>query len=454
METAVQHGLLLGLADAPFSVVVVGHVSVQTGLFTAVLQHLIAAVPGDADQGITSRQDREAHIRQALRKVRVEAILLRHDAPALALPQVGVYLHTAAYVDLMLLKALAYAVTGLSADPVHKLRQLQRGQAAAHLALRNTPEPAIPHLRGEVVRLYLLVYAVRPVEIGHHAALDLLRAFRVLFHPAALLLECCDDLRGVLRRFTGVHGDVILQAVFLIVIGCRHGHVQLQRLEGRGQDGEAVRSQHQVQAAATVPIYQEVACVIDALQRPHAPRLHRVRIIFHLSELDPAALWELLPQKIQPFFRYLVHLHHSSHRHIYPAIVFNLTGILLSVQVADHIVHSLSDRWIIGQRLTAEAGGGLEGQLLTDSLEIFLRVGIVPPLSTGEGDPPDGWLLVQYLLEPDGGICHHRVILEAVQLQSVLGQPLTAIPVDGQIHSGDAVLGDAQPLVLAVEAGI
>ena len=36
----------------------------------------------------------------------------------------------------------------------------------------------------------------------------------------------------------------------------------------------------------------------------------------------------------------------------------------LSVQVADHIVHSLSDRWIIGQRLTAEAGGGLEGQLL------------------------------------------------------------------------------------------
>ena len=43
-----------------------------------------------------------------------------------------------------------------------------------------------------------------------------------------------------------------------------------------------------------------------------------------------------------------------------------------------------------------------------------------------------------------------RVILEAVQLQPVHRQPLAAFPADGQIHGGNAVPGNAQPLVLLV----
>ena len=42
-----------------------------------------------------------------------------------------------------------------------------------------------------------------------------------------------------------------------------------------------------------------------------------------------------------------------------------------------------------------------------------------------------------------GSIRHHRVILEAVQLQPVHRQPLAAFPADGQIHGGNAVPGNA-----------
>mgnify|MGYP006922405088 CR=1 FL=1 len=36
--------------------------------------------------------------------------------------------------------------------------------------------------------------------------------------------------------------------------------------------------------------------------------------------------------------------------------------------------------------------------LKIEGLEIFLRVGIVPPFPTGEGDPPDSRAFVQYVV--------------------------------------------------------
>ena len=85
-----------------------------------------------------------------------------------------------------------------------------------------------------------------------------------------------------------------------------------------------------------------------------------------------------------------------------------------------HIVHGFADLRVIGQGFTAEAGGGVAGQLLTDSLEVLLRIGIVPPFPTGEGDPPDSRAFVQYLPEMGGSLRHHRVILEFVHPQPVL----------------------------------
>lgn len=44
-----------------------------------------------------------------------------------------------------------------------------------------------------------------------------------------------------------------------------------------------------------------MARIVDKVQRSHSPRLHRSVGILHFSELDPAALGKLLPQKFQPF---------------------------------------------------------------------------------------------------------------------------------------------------------
>jgi len=51
-------------------------------------------------------------------------------------------------------------------------------------------------------------------------------------------------------------------------------------------------------------------------------------------------------------------------------------------------------------------------------------------------------------------IGHHRVILKAVQLRPVLRYPLPPVVSNYQIYAGDPVLGDAQPLVRAVEVGV
>ena len=137
----------------------------------------------------------------------------------------------------------------------------------------------------------------------------------MLFLPAAFLLERRDDLRGVLRRLTGVHGDVAFHPIFLVIVGSRHGHIQLQRLEGRRQDGEAVCSQKQIQTAAIIPAHQETIRIVNTLQRSHCARFDRTRFVFHLMQFDSAPYRELLAKKVQPFFRYC--LFHFQIPHFY-----------------------------------------------------------------------------------------------------------------------------------------
>ena len=227
----------------------------------------------------------------------IEAVLLRHDAPVLALPQVDIQLTAISDANITLLKALAPAIRHLPAQIISQSVQFHRGQRFCCLALHYRPEPAFPFLCSEESRADLAIHGIIFAVPVHNAAL---RFFR---HPFPD--QGGQDAVRVVAKIPPVQRSTILihSAVFIGFKEFRgHGGVQLQRLEGRGQDREAVRPQHQVQAAATVPVHQKVAGVVDALQRPHAPRLHRVGVVFHLAELDPAAHWKLFPQKIQPFF--------------------------------------------------------------------------------------------------------------------------------------------------------
>ncbi len=274
--------------------------AVDLGCIAAVLRPPKFIALDDIGQRAILRQDGEAHIRQPLRKMGVEAIPLRHDAPALALPEVGVDFQPIAHPDLPLLEALAHAITGLSADIVGQALQLQRRQFSPYFALRHAPELAVPHLGGEPIGLHLLIHAVRPVKVSHQAALRLLRA--LVLQPPAFALQGVDDLGGVLRGLPGVHRDVLLRIV-LIVVGRRHGHIQLEGLEGRRGHREGVLPDHQAQSAPVVPGHVEGTQVIDVLERTHGTRLDGAGIVrAHLPEFDPAAHGVLLPQKVQPFF--------------------------------------------------------------------------------------------------------------------------------------------------------
>ena len=68
----------------------------------------------------------------------VKAVLLRHDAPARALPQVDVQL-TVPDEDRALLIPLSKAVTCLPRNVFHQRIQLLRRQLALHLTLRHAP---------------------------------------------------------------------------------------------------------------------------------------------------------------------------------------------------------------------------------------------------------------------------------------------------------------------------
>ena len=118
METAAQHGLFLCGGDAAALVAVVCHVAVQAGFLAVVLCHLPASTPGDTNQSFFFGQDREAHIRESLREVGVKAVLLRHDTPVIAVPQMDVQLTAITNIDIMLLEALSPAVRHLSAEIV------------------------------------------------------------------------------------------------------------------------------------------------------------------------------------------------------------------------------------------------------------------------------------------------------------------------------------------------
>ncbi len=80
-------------------------------LLMNLMKGLISALtPLNADQRTVVGPGGEAHIRQPLRKVGIKAVLLRHKAPVLVVPEVDIQLCVGSELDLMLLEIFAPAI--------------------------------------------------------------------------------------------------------------------------------------------------------------------------------------------------------------------------------------------------------------------------------------------------------------------------------------------------------
>jgi hypothetical protein len=193
-------------------------------------------------------------------------------------------------LDFSLLKALAEAVAGLPGDVLLQRVQLLRRQLARHLTFRHAPEPAVPHLGGEITGLDLLLHAVVFIVIVHEAA------FR--FGGQPLPHQRGDNVVRIACRRVVVQlrGLVLGVAPFIFLVAIHgHGHIQLEEMRFGRQDGEAVLADDQPKAAAVVPLHMECADVVNAVQRPHRPRLHGVVRVFHFPKPDAAAMRETAP---------------------------------------------------------------------------------------------------------------------------------------------------------------
>ena len=105
--------------------------------------------PQDIDELLIAGADGPAEVRQTLGKVGIEAVLLRHDAPILVLPQVDIQFAAVTDADITLLEPLSPAIGHLSTQVGRQSIQLHRCQLSLHLTLRHCPETVIPYLCGE-----------------------------------------------------------------------------------------------------------------------------------------------------------------------------------------------------------------------------------------------------------------------------------------------------------------
>lgn len=184
------------------------------------------------------------------------------------------------------------------------------GQLPGYLTLCYRPELSLPLLGGEEDGADFLIHRIILTVPVHESPLCLLQK--------SLSEQGGADLIRIAGQLTPIQWDAVLVHIAVSVrleqVG-GHGRVQLQQLRLWRQDGEAVLTQYQIQAAAIVPLNKKISGIVNALQGSHGSRLDWVRIVPHFSELDPAPLGILLPQKVQLLFRNLPHSN-SSHTHI------------------------------------------------------------------------------------------------------------------------------------------
>lgn len=108
-------------------------------------------------------------VREFLGKFRIEAVLFRHDGPAVLLPQVRIDFKTIIDSSLALLKALPEPVACLTADVVVQALRLLGRQRALYPALRYAPELSVTDFGGEEVGKHFLTHAVILTAVGHQA---------------------------------------------------------------------------------------------------------------------------------------------------------------------------------------------------------------------------------------------------------------------------------------------
>ena len=82
-------------------------------------------------------------------------------------------------------------------------------------------------------------------------------------------------------------------------------------------------------------------------------------------------------------------------------IFLQLAGILLAVEVEDHVIHLLANNGIVGQHLVTEACGGVIRQFLPHTLEKGFGIGKLMCIAVGIGDAAHQRLVLRHVLPLD-----------------------------------------------------
>ena len=128
-------------------------------------------------------------------------------------------------------------------------------------------------------------------------------------------------------------GGVIIFAAPLSQVSGQ-GHIEFERRGFGRENGKAVLAHDQPKAASVVPLDMEGPDVVNVVQRSHRAGRHRVIRVFHLSELDAAALGVLLPHEFQPLLVDGFHLH-SSHLHRLLTLALALLRVVLGKKIEE-----------------------------------------------------------------------------------------------------------------------
>ena len=175
----------------------------------------------DADEFAGAGEGGEAQLRQSIRQLGGEKLLLRLDAPLVRVPKVDIQFTAVIHGNLPLFKPFAPAVRSLSGDKLFQSIHFGVRQFPGDTAFRHAPELPVTHLHGEDGRVDLAIDTVGFVIPMHDAALGLLR------HPA--FHQCRHDLILIAPQLTALQQCAavveITVLVSLVEIGGQ-GHIR------------------------------------------------------------------------------------------------------------------------------------------------------------------------------------------------------------------------------------
>ena len=266
----------------------------------------------DADELAGAGERGEAQLRQTLRQLGGEKLLLRLDAPLVRIPKVDIQFTAVIHGNLPLLKPLAPAIRSLSGDKLFQSIHFGIRQFSGDAAFRHAPELPVTFLYDEDGGAHLAVNAVCFIIPMHDAALRLLR--HPVFHQRRRDLILIAPQLTALQKCAAVIKFAVL--VSLVEIGGQ-GHIQLEGGQLGRQHGEAVLAGDERQRAAIVPLHKNLPLIVHKVYFALRAGKNGMIRVLHRIEPDAGAGGILLLDKI----------HHFSVHHLIPPIVMPCLGV-------------------------------------------------------------------------------------------------------------------------------